>query len=672
MRTGPWNARALIAWVLAAAVCAAQEPPPANPGPAADSSPGQGSQSSQSSQTAPPTATAAAQGGNATAGPEQPPREIREARQPTGSERRRAASLYLSAAKDYQKGEFEAALRQEEQAASLDPTNGDYRLAADIARSHAVTALIQTAARDRIAGDAAGAHAALAHALELDPHNSQVAEHLGDPAGGAPPVEVNPDNQRATESLGELEQVEPRPGVQSFHLKESQRQIIQKVFKAYGIDATMDESIRGTAVRFDADDANFAEATRALSLVTRSFFVPIDPHRVLVAFDTRQNRIEFTRNGEETVYLAGLNATEMTDMGNLAKNVFEVNQSAVNPTAGTLTLRAPASQLNAFNATFNSLMDGRNQVLLDVKLIQLSHINGRNTGVTLPQQVTAFNIYAEEQSILNANSALVQQIISSGLAAPGDTLAILGILLASGAVSSSLFQNGIVVFGGGLTATGLTASPLTVNLNVNSSDSRELDQFQMHLGDGEEGTLKSGTRYPIMTSSYSNLGGIGQNIPGLNTAGTTANLGGLLSSLTGANGTIPQIQYEDLGLTLKATPSVMRSGEVTLKIDMKITALAGSSVNGVPVLANRAWSGVVTVGQNQAVVVASEMDKQESSAVSGTPGLSEVPGLNNITSKDVQKNYSTLVIMLTPHVVRSPRHSDHSPMLHVDPNYQTR
>jgi tetratricopeptide (TPR) repeat protein len=664
---GSWNARALIACVLAAAVCAAQEAPPVNPEPAAKPA-----ADSSTTPVSPPVAPAATAPGNAVPGPGQPPSEIKNARQPTDSERRRATKLYLSAAKEYQKGEFEAALREDEQAASLDPTNGDYRLAADIARSHAVTALVQKAARDRVAGDAAGAHAALAHALEIDPGNRQVAEHLRDTADVALPVEMDSTNRNAGESLGELEQVEPQAGMQSFHFHENQRQIIQKVFKAYGIDATIDESIRGTAVRFDADDAHFAEAIRALSLTTKSFFVPIDPHRVLVALDTRQNRIEFTRNGEETVYLAGLNATEMTDMGNLAKNVFEVSQSAVNPTSGTLTLRAPASQLNAFNATFDSLMDGRNQVLLDVKLIQLAHMNGRNTGVTLPQQVTAFNLYGEEQSILNANAALVQQIISSGLAAPGDTLAILGILLASGAVSSPILQSGIVVFGGGLTATGLTVSPLTINLNVNSSDSRELDQFQMHLGDGEEGTLKSGTRYPIMTSSYSNLGAGGLNIPGLNLPGTSTALGGLAASLTGANGTIPQIQYEDLGLTLKATPSVMRSGEVALKIDMKITALAGSSVNGVPVLANRAWSGVVTVGQNQAVVVASEMDKQESTAVSGTPGLSEVPGLNNITSKDVQKNYATLVIMLTPHVVRSPRHSDHTPMLHVDPNYQTR
>jgi len=104
---------------------------------------------------------------------------------------------------------------------------------------------------------------------------------------------------------------------------------------------------------------------------------------------------------------------------------------------------------------------------------------------------------------------------------------------------------------------------------------------------------------------------------------------------------------------------------------LKISALAGSAINGIPILANRAWSGVVTVGQNQGVVVASEMDKQESRAVSGTPGLSEIPGLNNVTGKDVQKNYSTLLIVITPHVVRSPRNADHTRMVRIERNFQT-
>ena len=132
------------------------------------------------------------------------------------------------------------------------------------------------------------------------------------------------------------------------------------------------------------------------------------------------------------------------------------------------------------------------------------------------------------------------------------------------------------------------------------------------------------------------------------------------------------VQYEDLGLTLKATPSVMRSGEVALKIDMKIAALAGSSVNNVPVLANRAWAGVVTVAENQAVVVAAEIDKSQSRAVSGTPGLSEIPGLNNITGNDRQKNDSTLLIVMTPHVVRSPHSADHTKMVRIERNVQTR
>jgi hypothetical protein len=41
--------------------------------------------------------------------------------------------------------------------------------------------------------------------------------------------------------------------------------------------------------------------------------------------------------------------------------------------------------------------------------------------------------------------------------------------------------------------------------------------------------------------------------------------------------------------------------DVALKIDMKISALAGSAINGMPVLANQAWAGVVTIPQNQAV-----------------------------------------------------------------------
>ena len=596
----------------------------------------------------------------------------KDAKLPSSRQRRNAEKLYLAGTKLFEKEQFEESWHDYKQAAALDPTNAQYALAEQVARGHVVTALIQAAAKERNLGEGADARASLARALELDPLNEQVAEHLRELGDDALAGQTKQPYEEGAATIGEPQQLAPTSGVHSFHIRNNQRQVIQQVFKTYGIDATVDESIRGTTARLDLDDASFSSATRVLGVLTNSFYVPVDAHRVLVARDSRELRQQFMRSVVETVYLSGLTPTEMTDMGNMAKNVFEVQQTAVDPTAGTLTLRAPEITLNAFNSTFRSLMDGRSQVLLDVRLIQLAHTNNRNTGATLPQQVTAFNVYAEEQSILNANQALVQQIISSGLAAPGDTLAILGILLASGQVSSALFSNGLALFGGGLTLSGLSPGPVSANFSLNSSDSRELDQYQLRLEDGEEGTLRNGSRYPIMTSNYSTIGGSGLNIPGLTSAGNSSSLSSILSSLAGSSLSIPQVQYQDLGLTWKATPRVMRSGEVALTMDMKISALAGSSINGVPVLANRAYSGVVTLRQGEAVVIASEVDKQESRALSGLPGLSEIPGMNNITENDTQTNYATLLIIVTPQVIRTPHMEGRSPMVRIERNLQMR
>jgi type II secretory pathway component GspD/PulD (secretin) len=582
------------------------------------------------------------------------------------SDRRKAAKLYLAASKQFVGEQFEEAMRGYEQAAALDPGNSDYPLAANVARSHAVTALIQAAAKDRMRGEAGAASAALAHALELEPNNVPVKQHLYELGDDALLGQARPIYEQGAGRAGDAVELAPSAGVHSFHLRADQRQILQQLFKSYGIEATVDESVRATQVRLDVDDARFETAARVAGMVTDSFYLPLDAHRALLLRDTRDNRQQYTRQEYETVYLPGLSKEELADIGNLAKNVFNAQQAVTEPSSGTITLRASQSTLDAFNATMGQLLDGHSQVLLEVRMIQLAHISARNTGVKPPQSVSAINVYSEEQSILNSNQDLVQQIISSGLAAPGDTLAILGILLASGQVSSSLLTNGVALFGGGLTASALAPGSMSANFSLNSSDSRELDNIQLRLGDGEDATLKTGMRYPIQTSSYSSLAGSVSSIPGLTSAGSSSSLSSLLASYGGSGSNIPQVQYQDLGLTLKATPRVMRGSEVALKIDMKIDALAGTSVNGNPVLSNRAWSGVVTIKPGEAVEVVSELDKTESRAISGVPGISEIPGMNNLTGKDTQKNYATLLIIITPHVIRGTQAAGHSPMLRVE------
>ncbi|MGD0293668.1 MAG: hypothetical protein ABSB30_07415 [Terracidiphilus sp.] len=612
--------------------------------------------------TAIPAQSATPETASATA----PAADAQPARPVRNSDRRRAAKLYLSSSKLFVDEHFEEAMHGFEQAAALDPGTANYRLAASVARSHAVTALIQSAAKDRLRGDAAGARAILAHALELEPKNIQVTQHLYELGDDALLGQSRPAYEQGAGTIGESVKLSPTSGVHSFHLRADGRQLIPQVFKAYGIDATLDSTVLPTQTRLDLDDVDFETAVRVVDLVTGSFYIPLDAHHVLAARDNRENRQQYTPLEYETVYLPGLSAAELTDVVNLAKNVFNAQQATAEPASGTITIHASQSAMNAFNATMRELLDGRSQVLLEVRMIQLAHTSAHNTGVTPMQSVAAYNVYAEEQSILSANKTLVQEIISSGLAAPGDTLTILGILLASGQVSSSMFSNGIALFGGGLTLSALAPGKTTLNLNLNSSDSRELDQLQLRLGDGEDATIKSGTKYPIQTSSYSSLGTSSSMIAGLTTAGTSSSLSSLLASYTGSVPNIPMVEYQDLGLTLKATPKVLRNDEVALKIDMKIDALAGTSVNGNPVLNNRAWSGVVTLKKGESVEVVSELDKSESRAVSGLPGISEIPGMNDLTDKDTQKNYATLLIIMTPHVIRGTQAAGHSPMMRVE------
>jgi type II secretory pathway component GspD/PulD (secretin) len=612
------------------------------------------------------TGDTGAAGGQATPAAGEIPEPAKATKGPHSSDQRRAAKLYLESSKLFLDSRFEEARFGFERAAALDPANANYALAAQVARSHQVTALTQAAAKDSLLGDEAAARATLARALALDPTNFEVSRHLDELADERVRAQPKPLYAQASSEIANPEILLAAPAPQSFHLHLDQRQLIDKVFKAYGLMAMIDDSVRPTQVRLEIDNVTFKDATRILGLVTHTFYVPLDAHHALVADDTRANRERLTPQETETVYLAGLSADDMNEVQSLAKNVFEAQQVQLSGPEHAMTVRAPASTLDAFNATLRSLLDGRSQVLVDVKIIQVAHTGERNTGAQLPPSFSAFNVFAEEQSLLSQNASLVQQIISSGLAASNDPLAILGILIASGQVSSPLLSSGFALFGGGLTESALAPGTATFNLSLNTSDSRELDQFQLRMEDGQDETIKEGERYPIQTSSYSSLSPNIPNIPGLTGAGSSSSLSSLLSSLSSAVPTVPQVEYQDLGLNMKVTPKVLRNGDVALNIDLKLDALSGTLIDGNPVLNNRAYNGMVTLREGEASVLATEVDKSQSQAISGTPGISEIPGLNNVTEKDNQQNYATLVIVMTPHVTRGSQAAGHTAMIRVE------
>lgn len=582
---------------------------------------------------------------------------------PSHHDRREAAKAYMAGAHAIEQHNTRAAYEAFSKAATLDPTNTDYKNATAVAKAHFVTDLIQQAEKARILNQQDVVHARLAEALELDPTNPIVAQHIADVAGiDTAPIKI--DDVAA--SIAEVIRLEPAPGRHSFHIRADALSLLRQVLSAYGISPSFDSSVTSHPVRFDVDDIDFHQAAQMLRLETDTFFVPLDPHRVLVAKDTRANRLTYERQLMETIYLPGLSEQEFTDINNLTRNILELAQ--VSPEIGqdSLTVRGPEMKLALLNHTLKGLLDGRSQVLLDVRIYEIQRTRTTNVGVQVPQQFNAFNLNSAINQALNGNQQLIQQIVSSGLANANDLEAIAAILLASGQLSSSILSQPFAVFGGGLTATGVTLGNPTLNLALNSSESRAIDQLQLRVQDQEAGTVLAGMHYPIIQSSYSNLTGTGVNIPGLNSAGLNSQLAALgLNGSTLNQQPIPQVQYQDLGLQMKATPYIHRDQSITLKLDLKIDALAGSSLNNIPVLTNRQFTANLDLKDGEAALVTSNLSSQEARAVSGLPGLSEIPGLQSTTDKNVQKTNDELVVLITPHVVRAPHRNGASQVMLV-------
>ncbi len=590
---------------------------------------------------------------------------------------REAEDAYLEGAKQVEHRNLAAATRNFEKAVQLNPNNRDYALALLVTRENYVTELVQKAAAAHAHGDTARSDELLAEARTIDPDNRVIAQHFD---GGMAPVANRPKAaakpnlfyssidpmkfpaQDIASTLSGPVELTPLAGKRDIHLTGDPQTVIRKLYGLYGITVSFDSTVSGGApLSLDMDQVAFDDAARVLAVTAQIFAVPVQPQNVLIVKDTPANRAALMPEVEETIYLPGRTNDEMQELANLARNVFDVKQVTASATGGYLLLRGNENILRQINAVYDDMLDGSPEVLFEVNLYEVDKSIDNNIGATLPASAGVFSIAAEAQSLVSANQSLLDQAIAAGLltlnGSPLQNLITeVGFLVASGTVSASQYTNLLGIFGGGLTFAGLyLGSNSSFNLALNSTDVRLLDDVQIRSSNRQPVNFRAGTRYPIVTATYSSgvSSSLASSLSGLNVNGTSVS--SLLSQYLGNSSVnVPQFQYEDLGITLKMTPQILHSDEVSLALDMKIEALAGSSINSIPILNNRALTSTITIPAGQTAMLATLVTTNETKALTGLPGLSELPGFQG-TEQDRQKSSTELLITITPHIIRSGR-----------------
>jgi len=117
----------------------------------------------------------------------------------------------------------------------------------------------------------------------------------------------------------------------------------------------------------------------------------------------------------------------------------------------------------------------------------------------------------------------------------------------------------------------------------------------------------------------------------------------------------PGSEYVDLGLKVKVTPSLHENHEVTLQMEFEIKALAGTSINGIPVLSNRNVTQTIRLKEDETSLLAGLLDREETNSIVGIPGLATLPGVGYAFGRrDTSFQDTELLILITPRRVRLP------------------
>jgi general secretion pathway protein D len=573
---------------------------------------------------------------------------------PTKHNAQAAADAYLAGARLLLRNDLTGAELQFRKATSLNASNRDYALALSVTHQRHVNELMQQSGKARILGQNQKAETLLAEARLLDPENSIVGQHVD--SGALPKIfhpEIEPWISEGPAIAGPIT-LTPDTGLKNFHIHSDEQDVIRQVLSSYGIRPVFDESVQHESLRFDLDDSPYQQAVPILLDMSHLFSVPLDAKSVIIAKDTPENRERLEHQLQETIFIPGMSNEEMDNFGTLVKNIFDIKQVTVGKSSGTLVLRAPQETLTYINLTLADLIDGGSEVMIDLQLYSVDKTTQRNIGAQLPQQIGIYSVASAAQNLVTANQSIVNQAIAQGLIPAGASNVVIALaLVASGLVQSTLLSTTIGFFGGGITTTGVTINQNPAfNLALTSSDTRALDDIQVRVADRQSATFRVGERYPITTATYSS--GVTGSAAAL--ANATVNgvpVSSLLNSAVGTSATIPQIQYEDLGLTLKATPTVQKSGAIKMHIDMKIEALTGNSLSNIPILNSQQFVSDVTLDDGETALLASSLTKSESASLSGYPGISQLPGFQTATAdKTTNADSSDLILLITPHITR--------------------
>ncbi len=501
-----------------------------------------------------------------------------------------------------QSGNWDDAVFAYMKALEQDPTNVRYRTALLEARTKASEEHFKRGKAYQDAGVLERAMVEYKQAVQLDPTNQyamvELAKVRADIARRA-----KEDGQMTLDQLKKKAELDSQPPVLNPRSKEPISlsfpkpvpifDIYRALGKAFGINIVFDPNLKDEKIAITLKDMTAKKALETLMRAAQHFYKVIDPHTILIAADTPQNRRNYEDLEIQTFFLSN---ADVKDVMTMLRSLIDARNIAANEQQNAIIVRDTADKVRVAQRIIEANDKSRGEVVVDVELLQVDTSKLRDLGLAL-------------------SNYQVTQTLDTGSGSSGVRLSDL----------SSLNQNDWV----------LSIPSFVYSFIKNSSDAQLLAHPRIRISDGEKATLHIGDSIPIPVTTFNTAQTVGGNIVPITSFQYKDT--GIQIEIT------PRIHHNQ-EITLK------------LKIDVSNLSgyVQGSGGQQQPIIGTRAISSTIRLKDGETNLLAGLIRTDDSDTENGIPGLSDIPVLGRLFSKTHADRHRTdLVLTLTPHIIRT-------------------
>lgn len=508
----------------------------------------------------------------------------------------------------------------------LKPKDLRYRASFERIRFEAAAQTVHEGQKLREDGKLDEAVAAFQKALSMDPSLFIAKQELNrtvkmindqrnpQPQAAGPPVGLE---KRVHEAAGPVE-LAPISNIPiTVKLTDKSDTVFRTIGQLAGINVLFDPDYTPRQIKVELNGVTLEEALEITALESKTFWRPVTLNTIFVAQDNPAKRKELEQSVLKTFYLTNLSApTELQDVVNAIRAVLDVQRVQQLLSQNALVVRGTPDQIALAEKLVEDLDKARPEVIVDIAIMQVSKDKSRTLGLSPPTSATI----------------ALQDNINTTTTTTGTTTSGTGATVTSGTGTTGINLNTL----GNLNATNfqVTIPPANLSAVMSDSDTKLIQNPQVRALDGQKASLKIGDRIPIATGSFQpGIGGVGIN-PLVNT----------------------QFQYTDVGVNIDITPHVHANGEITLKILMDVSAVTGqSNIGGIsqPIIGQRKIEHEIRLKDGEANLLGGIMEDQQTKALSGIPGLAQIPILRYLFGQTTQDHsQNEIIFAIVPHIIR--------------------